>query len=177
MGRKAFWLLLLTSSFIGIVLGWSGWRATEVRSDLTAAQTLADTAKRQLTVGDLSSVAVIWPQLQQHADRAAGRTGGPLWTLAEQVPGVGGTFRVVRRTALAAQLVGAGVQPLLQTTVGLSQGDHFFHEGQVNLAALGPLASQVTVAARAAEQAQALLQEPAGFLQPCASACPKSGPS
>jgi hypothetical protein len=154
----AFALVLLAT------LAWTGWRAYQVRADLTAARAMTSQFQHALLSGDLPAVRAGLPPLKQRLDRATSRTQGPVWSLAEHLPGLGSNLRAVRRTALAAQVLGEQALPEAAAAVDLTQRRNPVSGGRVDLSVLAQLRAHVTVAAQAADRARELLAPQDGFL-------------
>ncbi|MCU1596080.1 MAG: beta-glucan endohydrolase [Frankiales bacterium] len=157
-------VLLGTVLLALVVLGWAGFRGLQVRNDLTAAQSLASSVQQQLTGGDSVRAEASLPALRSRIDRAAGRTQGLAWALTEHVPLLGGNFRAVRRTALAAQVLGDRALPEAVAALDLVRSSKPIRNGKVDLAVLAHLKARVDRAAAAGDRAQALLAPHDGFL-------------
>jgi len=150
-------VLLAVALPVLAVTGWAGWRALQVRSDLTTAQTMATQIEAELKGGDISRAEAALPALRIRLDRARGRTGGPAWTAAEHLPLLGGNFQAVRQVALAAQLIGDQALPEATAALDLVRRTKPIQSGRVDLKALAQLEIHVARAARAGDRARALL--------------------
>ena len=156
--RRRVLLLLLAVVLVALgVAGWSGWRALQVRSDLTAAQATVTQLQAQLKAGQVSEAEAALPGLRTRLDRAAGRTGGPVWTVAEHLPVLGRNLHVVRRIAQAAQALGDRALPEATAALHLVRGGALLRDGRVDLTVLEQLRGHVQLATQAADRAQALL--------------------
>jgi hypothetical protein len=164
MGRR--WKLLPAGFILVVlvVLAWTGFRAYQVRGDLTAARGMTGQLQHALVTGDLPTLQAGLPPLRERLDRAASRSGGPVWSLVEHLPVVGGNLRAVRRTALAAQVLGRDALPAAAAAVDLTQRRNPVSSGRVDLPLLAQLRTQVDVAARAGDRARALLATDDRFL-------------
>ncbi len=150
-------------SLLGVVLvavalsGWAGWRVLQVRDDLSAAQTLASEVQAELKGGDVARAEASLPVLRVRFDSAARRTGGAVWAVAGHVPFVGGSFQAVRRTALAAQLLGDKALPEATAALDLARRGKLLRSGRVDLAVLAELQGHVNRAAVATARARTLV--------------------
>ena len=147
-----------------VTTGWAGWQALQVRGDLTAAQAIVTRLQAGIAQSGAAPPAAELPALRILVDRAAGRTQGPAWSVAEHLPLLGSNFQAVRQTALAVQILGDRALPEARAALDLIHHERPIHDGQVNLAVLPRLAVHVERAAQALDAAQALLAPPDGFV-------------
>lgn len=160
-------ILLAVLGLVLVALGvtaWSGWRALQVRDDLTLAQTIADSVQRELSTGDVDRAESALPALRISIDRAADRANGPIWSVAQRVPLLGNNFRAVRRTTLAAQVLGRDALPEATAALQLVRRSKPVHDGRIDLAVLAQLRPHLDRAVVAGDRAQELLARPDGYV-------------
>jgi hypothetical protein len=157
--------LLTGLAFVAVlVLGWTGWRAVQVRTDLLAANTDVTAVQDQFTRGDVAGAEAALPGLRRRLDRAAEHSGGLAWGLVQDVPVVGGSFHAARRAALAGQLLGDEVLPEAVSALDLIKRGKVVRDGRVDLALLERVQRHVSVAADASARARTLLAPHDHFL-------------
>ena len=156
MPRRARLLVRVLAGLAVAAVVWTGWLAWQVRSDLLAAQTLASALQGEDLLRPGGIVAAV-PRLQNRVGRAAARTQSPFWSLAEQVPVLGDSFRAVGRTTRALQVLGDRALPPAAAVLDLVHGGRLLQDGRVDLELLGRVQAQLSVAARGSDDAQALL--------------------
>ncbi|MCW2543178.1 MAG: arsenical pump rane protein, partial [Frankiales bacterium] len=164
--RGLRWGLALIGVLLLATLGWSSWRAWQVRSDLLTAQEAAATVQSQLGGGQLDLALEALPPLRSQLDRAANRTRGPLWGASERIPLLGANFRAVRRVADSAQIIGAEVLPAAADALTAARRDPLLRDGKVDLAALDRVRLVLAPAQLAMARADDLVSEHAGHLLP-----------
>jgi hypothetical protein len=147
-----------------MAFGWATWNAIQVKRDLEATQGVASKVQRELASGDVALAQSQLGGLADRLDEAAHRTDGPAWWLAEHIPVLGGNFGAVRRTALAAQLLGDTALPAATSALDVAQRKQLLSDGQVDLAALNELHGHVQRADRAAERAHSLVNQRSRWL-------------
>lgn len=143
---------------------WSGWRALQVRDDLAVAQAMADSIQRELSTGDADQAESALPALRVSIDSAADRSGGPIWSVAQRVPLLGGNFRAVRRATLAAQVLGREALPEATAALQVVRRNKPVHDGRVDLAVLAQLRPHLDRAVVASSRAQELLAKRNGLV-------------
>ena len=144
-------------AFFGLALGWSSWRAWQARADLTVAQTLASSVQSKVTSGDVEAAEQGLPGLKTRLSRAAGRTGGPAWHVAELVPVLGGNFSAIRRTAQAANLIGAQALPEAVAALEVVRRDKLLVKGRVDLVVLARMRVHLDRAAQVSARARGMV--------------------
>lgn len=162
MRRRTGLVVRIVALLAVAAAGWTGWVGWQLRSDLTVGQTLvtrlqADLLQTGGTTGGTAALPADLAGLQRRADRAAGRTRSPFWSLAEHLPAVGGTFRAAGRTTRSVQVLADGALPPAVAALELLHRGPLITSGRVDLDLLGRVDRQVDRAARQIDAARALL--------------------
>ncbi|MCW2586229.1 MAG: beta-glucan endohydrolase [Frankiales bacterium] len=150
-------------AFMG-ALGWSAWRASQVRTELTAAQRIAVQVQAELSSGDLKAARAALPELRRRVDLADQRAGGPVWSVAQQVPLLGSNLRAVRRTAQAARVLGDQALPEATSALDLVRTREPLGSRRIDLVLLADVKAHVDSAAQGSRRARTLLGHRDGFL-------------
>ncbi|MCS5716752.1 DUF4012 domain-containing protein [Herbiconiux sp. CPCC 205763] len=128
-------VLLLLAIVAGAV--WVGTKALTVKDELEAAQPLLSTVKQKVLAGEASSAQADANVLSEHAAKAREAASGPVWWLAEQVPGVGPNLSAVRVVAeTVSDVVDQAVVPAVDLGDTLSPSVFRPVDGAVDLAAI-----------------------------------------
>lgn len=152
-----------------VVAGFFAFEVVTAGLALNTARGQAHRFTEQLRTGDLAGARATAADLQRSADRAHGRTDGPLWWAADRLPFVGQTFRAVQAAASGIDLVARDALPAAtRLAAALEQGAFRPHQGAIDLAPVRALRSPVQRAAGALDTADAELAsvDPAGVLSP-----------
>lgn len=139
---------------------------------LTAAKGQAQRFQEQLRAGDVAAARTTAADLRDDADRAHGRTDGPLWWAAARLPVVGETFGAVRTAAAGLDLLAHDALPAATEVAGaLQRGAFRPRHGAVALGPVERLQPGVRRAAAALDTAHAELAgiDPADVLSPVRS--------
>lgn len=153
--RRAPALFLLGFALVAAALtARVAQQALRARDQLTAAQALAHTVRRDLDGGDPARARTDLVALRAHLDRAEAYTREWTWTALQRLPLLGGNLAAVRGDARAGRLLGDSVPHALRA-LDLVRGGALLRDGRVDLAQLGVLQQQVRAMAALAEQAEA----------------------
>ncbi len=156
--RRRLLLLLLAVVVVALgVTGWAGYRALQVRQDLTQAQAVATSLQDELRAGRAGEAEGRLPALKVLLDRAAARADGPVWAVAEHLPVAGRNLHAIHRTARAAQLLGDAALPEATAALNLVRAKTLLRAGKVDLPQLAVLRDHVDKAAAATAKALQLL--------------------
>lgn len=156
-------LLLGLVALVGI-LGWATRQAFAIKDDLQQGQSLADLVQSDLTNGQVGAAEQQLPALGTVLRRAADRTDGPAWWVAERVPLLGRNFHAVREAASAGRLVGEQVLPPAVQALEAARRGHLLQAGRVNLAQVARIHVLTARASAAAGRAHALTHSPPSLL-------------
>lgn len=159
--RVVLGLPLLMVVLLGL---WAGWRATQVYSDLKAAESAGRAAMSAASAGDGADLDQAVADLRTHAAAAASRTGGPTWSALGHLPVLGDDARGVRAMADSLdEIARRGADPLLETYRGVQEVNR---DGRFDLATVeglrGPVATARSAFSTAAETMDR--EDPSGFI-------------
>ncbi|MGD9961717.1 DUF4012 domain-containing protein [Nocardioides sp.] len=150
--------LLLVVLLALLVVGYAGWRVTQVRSDLQTASTSASRLQDALAAGDQQAAERELVLLRDSSASASYRTGGPLWSTLSAVPFLGDDAAAVRTASRALEaLTRDGLTPLVRSSAGLEAGAFTPNNGTFPLAGVTALAKPVAAGATAFLAADELL--------------------
>ena len=98
----------------GTAAAWLAYRATELRTEMTAVSQLVSEFKDQLLAKDNEAAQETLDQIQLHIDTARRAATDPLWKAAGALPFVGPNFSVTAELVLSADdVVDRAAQPML----------------------------------------------------------------
>ncbi|WP_382307693.1 DUF4012 domain-containing protein [Herbiconiux sp. UC225_62] len=152
---------------------WVGLQALTVKNELEAARPLLSSVKDKVLSGSAASAQAEVDRLAAHTERAREASSGPVWQLAEIIPGAGANLRAVR---IVAESVDDVVQKAVVPAVGL--GDALSPavfkpvDGAVNLDAIEsilPVLDQSSTSLTAAKRSVDAI-DTAGLIAPVKSA-------
>ena len=164
--RRAVWIGGWTALGLGVfaLLVAAGVLTAQVlaaRSALLAAQSDIATFKSSVGRPGGASTTAVYRRLEADSRRAVRESRGPVWSLAEGVPGLGPNLVAVRRmSSIVHTLVVQGVGPLAVAANGLSVNSLKPHDGRLDIAPLTPLTPAVARlddALRAADRSSATI--------------------
>lgn len=101
-GRIAWIVILCLLVVLTLWVSWVGVRAVMAKGELDAMEPLIDDARSAIDESDFERTLDLADEIGEHASRAAGLTGDPLWRVAEIIPVVGPNLAGVR--VVSAQL-------------------------------------------------------------------------
>jgi hypothetical protein len=129
-------LFLLLVAVVGGAV-WIVSKAITVKDELEAAKPLLSSVQEKVLSGQASSAQADADALARHADKAREAASGPVWWLAEQIPGLGTNLSAVRIVAeTVSDVTDQAVLPAIGLGDTLSPSVFKPVDGAVNLAAI-----------------------------------------
>ncbi|WP_231569426.1 DUF4012 domain-containing protein [Prescottella defluvii] len=133
--------------------GWLAYTTVQVHSDLLAASEQASVTKAALLDGDTATAQAALGRVQEHASTAAEATHSFPWTVAENIPFVGGTFDAVQQIADVVRDLGRDVLPsALEAGSALEPRLLVGSGGRVNLDSLSSALPALDASSAAAQE-------------------------
>lgn len=156
--RRLRWATAALGLILVAVLAWIAIRGALAKQEIEAAVPLARSAQQQVLEGDAEGATTTAQRLAAHAATAAALTSDPAWRAAELLPWVGGNLETMRAIAASVDRVAEGaVTPLARAAADLDLAAFAPSNGRVDLAPVLALRDPVQDAARAMQQARAII--------------------
>jgi HAMP domain-containing protein len=144
---------------LGVAAIWLIATALLARSELSAAQAELGSIRTTISSGDLAATPGQAAQLRRHAHRAHQLTTGPVWWLAQRLPGLGEPLRSVRGCAAQADELSRSVLTPLADRAGNLTLSTLVSHGQVQLAPISAAAPAIAEADRQLQAAAVIVDE------------------
>ncbi|CAM3267115.1 DUF4012 domain-containing protein [Nocardioides dubius] len=152
-----------------VAVGYSAWRAQQVRDDLFAARDAALLLRQAVVDGDQQAADAALTELTEHSDLAREGTSGPTWRVLGVLPVVGDDAEGVKVVAeVLADLAHDGLRPLVDSDQALDVGAFAPVDGAIDVQAISAAAEPLGAAKGAFATADRRLSrlEPKGYLDP-----------
>ncbi|MSZ76994.1 MAG: DUF4012 domain-containing protein [Actinobacteria bacterium] len=108
IGGSAVAVLLIVAA------GWAGWRAYELRGELTEANSALGELRAAVDAGDDPAIQRAVDRLREHGERASEISGGITWSALAHVPVYGDDARGIKVASdVLADLTGDDLEPLI----------------------------------------------------------------
>ncbi len=109
-------------------------RVETARTALMRAEQTLKSFKSEIGQHGASSTRALYGTIDADTARASSAVNGPVWDLAEHMPGLGTNLRAVRQvTRIVRGLVVGGVKPLATTADGLSMASLKPSDGRIDV--------------------------------------------
>ncbi|WP_343995537.1 hypothetical protein, partial [Nocardioides dubius] len=119
-----------------VAVGYSAWRAQQVRDDLFAARDAALLLRQAVVDGDQQAADAALTELTEHSDLAREGTSGPTWRVLGVLPVVGDDAEGVKVVAeVLADLAHDGLRPLVDSDQALDVGAFAPVDGAIDVQA------------------------------------------
>ena len=156
--RYIWWGVSAIAITVVLAGAWVGIRGLMAKSELESLAGLSDDLRSTLVAQDRSAVLPLVDQIGEHAARASGLTGDPVWALAEYIPWMGPNLRMARVTATQLDTVmRESAPPVLAALETLESG--VGDDGRLDVSGVPALAPELHRASAALEQASTALEE------------------
>lgn len=157
--RVALTSCILFALLAGCGALWLANRASEIKSHLSSAVSIAPAIKMQIAAKNRSGLQTSILRLQQHARAAKEATRDPVWRAAGKLPLLGQNFEAVSGVADSADSIATEAgEPFLRTVNLLTSDAMKPVNGRFNVTLLTDLSRQLTSAKHTLERAESNLQ-------------------
>jgi hypothetical protein len=138
---------------------WLGSKATDLKTELTAATNLVPELKAAIVADDPAAAAKKVADLKIRTAAARSIVGDPLWTLAAATPWLGPNFQAAAEVATAADDVAQlGAAPLVEVFQSLDWHSLMPKGGVIDLSAVSAAEPNVVSAAHAVKESSNRLE-------------------
>ena len=133
-----------------LLVGFTGWQALQVRTELEKVAQDFDALGGQLSSGDQAAARSTLADAQANARASVRHTRGPAWWISARIPRIGPNIEAIRTVAVTTQRLADGVLPDVVATVGTLSPDSLRPvDGRIDLA---PIAASEPAVVRAASR-------------------------
>ncbi|HEY9564294.1 MAG TPA: DUF4012 domain-containing protein [Nocardioides sp.] len=138
---------------------WAGWQAWQVRADLMAAQSDAQSLKASLLAGDQQAAEGQLKDLQQHSENASERTDSATWSVLEVLPVFGDDAKGVQVvSSVLDDLARDGLPALVKSGTDLDAGSFAPRNGKIDIESVKAITEPVSASEGAFAEADARLR-------------------